>query len=153
MTVAHARRFSYPVGAMTDPAPAGPPIDAAYIHHRRLLTDPDYRHRQVQWLVAYEVRRAQGGEVEKWVVMHEAEGECCWQERWWTTEASLVEEARQQVLDEYPYTWHWLARLPERRGQPCRVTARGALNTARVEFPDGFFVFTSRFAVRRREPA
>lgn len=47
------------------------------------------------------------------------------------------------------YFWWWKSRLPERRGQPCFVTARGKLNTIRVEFPDGFFVFTSRYAVRR----
>ena len=49
----------------------------------------------------------------------------------------------------YPYVWWWRVRLPERKGQPCRVTARGALNSIRVEFPDGFWVITSRWAVRR----
>lgn len=31
------------------------------------------------------------------------------------------------------------------------VTARGAMNSIRVEFPDGFAVITSRFAVRKRK--
>jgi len=47
------------------------------------------------------------------------------------------------------YYWWWKSRLPERRGQPCFVTARGRMNTIRVEFLDGFIVFTSRFAVRQ----
>ncbi|MDQ6772753.1 MAG: hypothetical protein M3024_07165, partial [Candidatus Dormibacteraeota bacterium] len=54
------------------------------------------------------------------------------------------------ALDIYPYVWRWHARLPERFGQACRVTARGALNSVRVECPDGFWVITSRCAVRRR---
>jgi hypothetical protein len=49
----------------------------------------------------------------------------------------------------YPMHWRWRARLPERFGQACRVTARGALNSVRVEFEDGFTVITSRWAVRR----
>jgi hypothetical protein len=47
------------------------------------------------------------------------------------------------------YYWWWKSRLPDRRGQRCFVAARGKMNTIRVEFHDGFFVFTSRFAVRR----
>jgi hypothetical protein len=51
--------------------------------------------------------------------------------------------------DKYPYIWWWRSRLPERQGQPCRITARGSLNNIWVEFPDGFWVITSRWAVRR----
>jgi hypothetical protein len=51
------------------------------------------------------------------------------------------------------WTWHWRARLPERKGQPCRVLAHGALNSIAVEFEDGFKVITSRYAVRRRPHA
>jgi hypothetical protein len=51
---------------------------------------------------------------------------------------------------EYPYVWRWRVRLPERFGQCCQVTARGSLNSVRVEFPDGCWVITSRWAVRRR---
>lgn len=50
----------------------------------------------------------------------------------------------------WPHRWHWRSRLPERHGQPCRVLARGRLNSILVEFEDGFRVVTSRFAVRRR---
>jgi len=45
--------------------------------------------------------------------------------------------------------WWWRARLPDRKGQACRVLARGALNTVLVEFADGYKVFTSRYAVRK----
>ena len=52
---------------------------------------------------------------------------------------------------EYNYIWWWRKRLPERKGERCKVTARGAMNNIRVEFPDGFAVITSRFAVRRNQ--
>ena len=47
------------------------------------------------------------------------------------------------------YLWHWRARLPERKGQPCEVLARGSMNSILVRFADGFRVVTSRYAVRR----
>jgi hypothetical protein len=47
------------------------------------------------------------------------------------------------------YRWRIRTRLPERFEQPCRVTARGALNSIRVEFEDGFWCITSRWSVRR----
>jgi hypothetical protein len=49
----------------------------------------------------------------------------------------------------YPHVWYWRARLPDRKGQPCRVLARGTMNSVLVEFEDGFQVVTSRWAVRR----
>jgi len=51
----------------------------------------------------------------------------------------------------YPYVWYWRKRLPERKGQLCRVNVRGARNTIEVEFMDGAKVITSRWAVRRKE--
>jgi hypothetical protein len=45
--------------------------------------------------------------------------------------------------------WYWRSRLPERKGQACRILARGRLNTTLVEFEDGHKVITSRYAVRR----
>jgi hypothetical protein len=45
--------------------------------------------------------------------------------------------------------WFWRSRLPERKGQRCRVLARGKMNSALVEFEDGFQVVTSRYAIRR----
>ena len=53
---------------------------------------------------------------------------------------------------EYPYVWYWPRRLLDRKGQRCKVTARGSMNNIRVEFPDGFAVITSRFAVRKAKP-
>jgi len=46
------------------------------------------------------------------------------------------------------HTWFWKSRLPERKGQPCKVLARGEMNSILVEFEDGYKVVTSRFAVR-----
>jgi hypothetical protein len=51
--------------------------------------------------------------------------------------------------ERYPYIWYWRARLPERHRQPCRVLARGKMNSILVEFADGYLVVTSRFAIRR----
>ncbi|MEO9613621.1 MAG: hypothetical protein ABJG86_11150 [Nitratireductor sp.] len=45
----------------------------------------------------------------------------------------------------YVYRWNRMGR----KGQRCRVTARGALNSARVEFDDGFVAIISRYALRR----
>jgi hypothetical protein len=56
------------------------------------------------------------------------------------------------MADQYPYWWRVRARLPHRYGQPCRITARGALNSIRVEFPDGQEIITSGNYVRRRSP-
>lgn len=53
-------------------------------------------------------------------------------------------------MNEWPYFWRVRARLPDRYGQPCRVLARGALNSALVEFQDGTQVITSRNYLRRR---
>jgi hypothetical protein len=64
----------------------------------------------------------------------------------------------------YPYVWAWRWRTigpPRRRvpwfgdgqdrsGTPCRVVARGTMNTALIEFEDGYRVLTSRRGLRRR---
>ena len=50
---------------------------------------------------------------------------------------------------EFNYIWYWLCRLPHRKGQKCRVIARGNMNSIRVQFEDGETVITSRFAVRK----
>jgi hypothetical protein len=52
----------------------------------------------------------------------------------------------------WDHVWFWRSRLPERKGAPCRVLARGKRNTVLVEFEDGALVTTSRHAVRRRRP-
>jgi hypothetical protein len=48
------------------------------------------------------------------------------------------------------HIWFWRSRLPERKGQPCRILARGRMNSILVEFEDGYKVITSRYAVRRK---
>lgn len=53
----------------------------------------------------------------------------------------------------YDYVWFWRQILPDRRGQPCRVVARGKMNAILVEFEDGFRAITSRYAVRKRPAA
>lgn len=47
-------------------------------------------------------------------------------------------------------TWFWRSVQPHRKGQPCRVTARGKMNSIEVEFPEGEKVITHRYAVRKR---
>jgi len=54
------------------------------------------------------------------------------------------------LAGEFDYVWYWKKKLPERKGQSCRVLLRGKMNTILVEFADGFKVVTSRYAVRRR---
>ena len=50
----------------------------------------------------------------------------------------------------YDHIWFWKTRLPERKGQRCRVLARAPrMNSIKVEFEDGFIVITSRYAVRK----
>ena len=48
------------------------------------------------------------------------------------------------------HMWFWKSRLPERKGQLCKIIARGKMNSILVEFEDGFRVVTSRYAVRRK---
>ena len=53
----------------------------------------------------------------------------------------------------YDHQWFWRSRLPDRKGQRCRILARGKMNSLLVEFCDGWKVITSRYAVRRvKEP-
>ena len=47
----------------------------------------------------------------------------------------------------YPYVYRW--NRCGRKGQRCQVTARGKLNSCRVEFPDGYTMITSRNAIRK----
>lgn len=52
----------------------------------------------------------------------------------------------------YPLVWRVKSRLPERKGQRCRILARGAMNTVHVEFEDGYRVFTSGNYLRKSKP-
>ena len=50
---------------------------------------------------------------------------------------------------DYPYIWRVSTRHPERKGQRCRVVIRGGMNSALVEFEDGFYIITSRNYLRK----
>lgn len=52
-------------------------------------------------------------------------------------------------MSRWTHVWFWRKRLPERKGQLCRIIERGRMNSIMVEFEDGFRVVTSRFAVRK----
>jgi hypothetical protein len=55
------------------------------------------------------------------------------------------------ATDSYPYRWHW-RKYPvysDRKDQRCRVLARGKLNSALIEFEDGFRMVASRNGLRR----
>ena len=61
---------------------------------------------------------------------------------------ALMQSLR-MTIRSFDHRWRIHTRLPERFGQLCRVTARGRLNSVRVEFEDGAWFITSRWAVRR----
>lgn len=46
-----------------------------------------------------------------------------------------------------PYIYRW--NRQERKGQPCKVLARGTMNSCLVEFADGYRMVTSRNAIKR----
>ncbi|MBN9078563.1 MAG: hypothetical protein J0H84_20335 [Rhizobiales bacterium] len=50
-------------------------------------------------------------------------------------------------MSTFPYVYRWDRQ--GRKGQPCRVTARGKRNSIRVEFPDGYVMITSGNAIRK----
>lgn len=47
------------------------------------------------------------------------------------------------------HLWRVRKVLPDRFGAPCRVLARGRMNSCLVEFADGYQVITSRWYVRK----
>ena len=54
----------------------------------------------------------------------------------------------------YRYVWGPRFRVPgmpvlDRKGQTCRLLARGRMNSALVEFEDGYLAVVSRNALRR----
>ena len=55
------------------------------------------------------------------------------------------------IVNKYPYYWRVKTRLPERKGDPCRVLARGKMNSTLIEFEDGYKVVTSRNYIRVRK--
>ena len=52
---------------------------------------------------------------------------------------------------DLPYVYRWDRQ--GRKGQLCRVTARGKKKSIRVEFADGYVMVSSGYAIRRaKEP-
>ena len=51
------------------------------------------------------------------------------------------------AAETLPYIYRWDRQ--GRKGQPCAMTARGAMNSCRVEFADGYRMITSRNALRK----
>jgi hypothetical protein len=49
------------------------------------------------------------------------------------------------VFVEYVYRWD----RQGRKGERCRVTARGSMNSCLVEFADGYRMVTSRNAIKK----
>ncbi len=57
------------------------------------------------------------------------------------------------MIFPYVYSWGPRGNMPgamSRKGQYCRVIARGGMNTALIEFNDGFQAVISRNALRKR---
>jgi hypothetical protein len=57
---------------------------------------------------------------------------------------------------DFPYVWFWRPHPQEpwktqldRKDQRCRVLARGTMNSALIEFEDGFRSVVSRNGIRR----
>ena len=51
------------------------------------------------------------------------------------------------------YYWRVSTRLPERKGELCRMLKRGKMNNALIEFVrDGYKVITSRNYIRKAKP-
>lgn len=53
----------------------------------------------------------------------------------------------------FPYVYFWRAkglRTLDRKGQRCRVLVRGKMNSALIEFEDGYRAVVSRNAIRRK---
>lgn len=76
------------------------------------------------------------------------------------TKAALIKMLRlaaKQVMEaeinETTFDWVWrvTTRLPERKGQLCRVLVWGKMNSVLVEFEDGFQVVTSRNYLRKKK--
>jgi hypothetical protein len=51
----------------------------------------------------------------------------------------------------FPFVYFW--NRMNRKGQMCRVLARGKLNSCLIEFEDGYLAVTSRNALRKVKSA
>lgn len=60
----------------------------------------------------------------------------------------VLEEDATKSEHDFPLVWYWRKKLPERKGQRCRIVTAGSMNSVMVEFEDGFKTITSKHAVR-----
>jgi hypothetical protein len=51
------------------------------------------------------------------------------------------------------HCYRWKRYRPELYGQPCRILARGKMNSLMIEFADGTRHIVSRYAVRKIKPS
>lgn len=49
----------------------------------------------------------------------------------------------------YEHYWRLNCRLPERKGKPCRVLAKGKMGTILIEFEDGVRYFVGWRTIRK----
>lgn len=68
-------------------------------------------------------------------------------------------------MTDYPYVWAWRQQPDwgrrtwprvfdrDRKGERCRVAARGTMNSALIEFEDGYRTVTSRNGLRKAPSA
>lgn len=49
---------------------------------------------------------------------------------------------------DFTYIWFWRRRLPERKGQRCRILVHGT-KSIMIQFEDGIRVITSLNAIRK----
>lgn len=68
----------------------------------------------------------------------------------WKLNAGLPGRGEGADAAAFPYVYRWDRQ--GRKGELCRMTARGSMNSCRVEFKDGFQMITSRNALRRVKP-
>jgi hypothetical protein len=61
----------------------------------------------------------------------------------------MLKENKPEEKIEFTHVWSWKSRLPERKGQLCKIIARGKMNSSLVEFQDRYRVVTARYAVRK----
>jgi hypothetical protein len=57
-------------------------------------------------------------------------------------------------MPDFPYIYSWVPRgnMPgamSRKGERCRVLARGGMNSALIEFEDGYWAVIGRSALRK----
>lgn len=63
--------------------------------------------------------------------------------------SAALAERLLDTAEPFPYVWFWRVKHGDRKGQRCRMWARGTMNSVGVEFEDGFRTVTARYAIRK----